>query len=168
MTNTPSGALGRHLQSILLSSEHVLDFAGGNSGQWLVATNLRAIIVKRGATIFSGLQSYVFLYQHITNIDMRPGLSNYVEIATAGTPTKDKGMLERIYDKSTLNYGPLSAGGIKRVVGVIRNQIALAMAPQAATSQSIPEQLAQLAQLLQNKAITQQEYEQAKRKILGR
>jgi hypothetical protein len=173
----PGGAAGHELQKTLLPGEPVLGYASGKGGIMLVATDRRAIVIKAGAVAtgrWGGHEVNSFGYQQITSTEMRGGLMDgYVEISTGGVQNRQPGRLGQMKASNIVPYNRPSEGAFRAVVEVIRQHLYAAPgqpAPNAqpAAAPSIPQQIAELAQLRDAGVLSPAEFEAKKAELLAR
>jgi hypothetical protein len=171
----PGGAEGKELQKTLGPGEQVLAWAQGKASATLVATDRRALVIKAGVATGSwfGKKSVSYGYPQISAIDMNTGLMDgYVEISSAGVTQKSRVSRTNQLTQADniVPFNKWSEGDFRKVVEVIRQKLYQPTAPQAAASsgQTIPDQIAALAQLRDSGVLSTEEFEAKKAELLAR
>jgi len=163
----PGGPIGNYLKKNLSQGEQYIDSATGVPGDHLIATDRRAIILKRG-TLPGSVKAFSYPYTQITAVDIREAVTgSWIQIGTAATPIRKTNFLGRLNAENLVQYSWVTGTGIKRVAGIIQQRIGQPMNV-AAPAASIPDQIAQLAHLRDTGAITEAEYQQKKQELLNR
>ncbi len=177
--NLPGGAVGKELKKTLAPGEQVLAHASGKGGATLVATDRRALIIKTGAAstgTWFGRKCASYGYPQITSLDLHTSLMDgYVQISTAGVTQKSRvgRYTQLIHADNICPFNKPSEGSFRRVVEVIREHLyawstSAAAASPAANRQTIPEQIAALAQLRDAGVLSASEFEAKKVDLLSR
>jgi hypothetical protein len=190
----PSSKLGKLFKEFLspgeIVSAAVLSASSGMSlHSVLVATNLGAIIIKKGGLGFAP-ETTRYPYWQITNVSIENLLfGSRVEISALGVeeppqeqeivwgrqhtvirPRRKKTTVVKILGPNVFAFkrrgGRLNA--VRAVVGVINEQVAHAGTPSSQPSANIPEQIRQLAALRDAGALSNTEFEAKKAELLAR
>lgn len=177
----PGGAEGKELRSLLLPGEQVLGWQQGRGGALLVATDQRAIIIKTGLTSgqWFGKKNSAWSYQQIVSVDLQTTFgSGWVEIVTAGMQARRGGTFSKSADAYQADNMVAFMGSDKSwrpLVNLLRQRMQLTQTGGGQPTQSapsvppsIPEQIAQLAQLRDQGILTPQEFDSKKAELLGR
>ncbi len=201
----PNSREGQELARMLTPNEAVLavghyklhQIGMGDLNHYLIATNLRVIIIKPTKGKMMGpiplprsVVSSFYPYRDISSVDMyEVGLTKYVpfighvrlNIRGNEEYTLDRGKIsvEKPVDPWLPNIAQFGKTdeyrqAFSHVVDVINQQIVLAHAPTSPTpapqpaAPSIPEQIKQLAALRDAGVLTSKEFEQKKAELLSR
>jgi len=151
----------------------------GLSKQSLIALDTRLLIVKRGflAGSTGGARKTVFDYASITNVEINTGWVNgVIEILTSAYPggvQKDFwNMGDNTDPMKASNTVPFSKRKLNEFQPYLDHLNGMVMAsrqsqPLTASATSLPDQIRQLHDLVQAGALTAEEFEQAKRRLLA-
>jgi len=190
MTETPVGAtiekidkkLEARLAEILQPDEHVVFKIDGGLAQALVATDQRAIILKRGAvvSIVGGISVYTQPYGAIAGIEWTwsPLTWGYFAIQTAGaTPISSRsiGLGNKQLGEATKAANAIGirskkvATALETAAGWIQSKATAAHAAPAPSpaSASDADEINKLGELHQAGLLTSEEFAAAKAKLLG-
>jgi len=171
------------VQENINQSEKILFCLVGSSNQSLIALNKRLLVIKTGfiAGVTFGSRITSFHYKDITGIEINTGLiSGVIEINTPsyqGTKEKDWWSMDRDRDPFKVsNCIPIAKGNLKEYqpyLEKLREKIQKAKITSTINSQTnfgskdIGSQLEKLASLHSSGELSDEEFEQAKRKLLG-
>lgn len=143
-------------------------------GAAIVVTDKRVLLIKAGAVTGKGLfagSAKSFYFPDISSVDLRVGLTGgHLQISAAGTAEhRDTKFMAMIEAENSITFTVQYKDAMKQVASIIRERMTKAKAQSevAASSYSLAGELAQLAQLLASGALTQDQFEAAKQRLLG-
>lgn len=169
------------LKSItLLPNERILMWLKGTFKEWLICTDKRAFIVKKGFMTGNTFGGNVFqmFYKNITSVEVNFHLvSGYFEISAGGVQNTIKN-----YWSTDKKFNPTQAPNcisitnkdlankFKEACTFITNKIQEETVQNNNTSQNIdiPEQIKKLAELKEQGILTEDEFETKKKELLSK
>lgn len=181
----PGGQIGRELQRMLFAGEQVMDYAQGKANQTLIATNMRAIVIKGalGSGGLWGTNVSTFPYAQLTSVDMRKGfVDGYVEISAGGMQGVQRGRVGQVKANNIVPFNKWDEAAFVRIVQTLQwyvqqahmpqmpqiVQMSQPMLPPPPPPPSIPQQIQQLAQLHDQGVLTDEEFTTKKAELLSR
>ena len=169
------GGLGRAATAALTPSEVVLDQLEGQTGEAIVVTTKRVLIIKAGyaAQAMFGQKVKSYPYDMISSVEVSAGLiSGRIQITVSGahegsgsnnkTSTAQKENLVQIF-RNQLDH----ARAIGNLIEEKRDAMRHAPAAQASTA-SLADELMKLAQLRDTGVLSPTEFETAKQRLLSK
>jgi hypothetical protein len=173
----------RHVEKHTNEDDEIRFALRGTNGQALVALQDRLIIIKPGITAgaLGGARVTTFYYDDITGIEANTGLMmGVIEVNTPafpGTTTKDYWSQDKDRNPRFLsNCVPIDRAGAKAYkpyLDQLRNWIREAKQGtrggqgSAPATPSMADELQKLASLKESGVLTEEEFQQAKRRLIG-
>ncbi|TMQ28906.1 MAG: hypothetical protein E6K65_11345 [Nitrospirae bacterium] len=169
----PPGKLQSALQENLQSDEPMEVCLNPAAGQAIVVTDRRMIIIKAGnvsGSGFFGVRAKSFPFSQITSVDVRMGmLGGHLQVSAAGTmEVKDREFMDMATAENAVTFTSDYKAVMKEVADLIRSKVLAAQKTSSVSAvRDIASQLADLQHLREQGALTDEEFAQAKAKLLG-
>lgn len=141
-------------------------------GDYLLVTNRKVVIIKAGvgtwATRAFGIKAKTFMYDHIASVDVAKGLLfGDIEIVSAGMVEKGTGgFFSAASKESVVQFQKEHFGEVQKLAGQIRTLAQHSRQPKAIQSSDIPDQIRKLAALRDSGVLTEDEFNEKKKKLL--
>lgn len=169
------GKLGKAFRdNVDTSTEQVVVSLCPSLGQGIVVTEKRVLIIKAGNVTGKGFfagSAKSFYFPNISSIDLRVGLTGgHLQISAAGTTEhRDAKHMDMVQAENSITFWGQYKDVMKQVASIIRERMAGAKSQSGpiASPSSLAAELAQLAKLLESGALTQGQFEAAKKRLLG-
>lgn len=175
------GGLGKALTSCVVDGERLLVALEGNTGEALVATDRKVVVIKAGFSsgAMFGKKTKSFHYDSLSSVELSYGLlSGRIQLSSAGTVEqthgyRQKGLLEAIGDASqaenVVNFPTMKKTAFNEAAEIIREMIRRTKQPPANESRrsDIAAEIRRLAELAKDGLITQEQFETKKLQLLG-
>ena len=175
-TSKLPGGLGKAVNQTLLPTETLLDEFHPISGEAIVVTDRRVLIVKAGqaAQAMFGQKIKSYPFEHITSVEVSCGLmSGRIQINVGGsseTPGHSKTLVQARQAENMIQIVRGYLARANEIAGLIETHrhAALESKTNVAPMQSdFTAQLERLAGLLERGVLTDSEFQQAKAKLLA-
>ena len=170
------GGLLQALKDTLSAGEEPVIQLNGNSGEALVVTDSRVIILKAGYSsgAMFGRKAKSFPFEQISSVETSKALiAGRIQITAAGTMEMSSraGFTNTREAENIVNYSPGERKAHERFTAAaayIRERIAAAKKPVATPSaSSLADELERLAALVTKGILTQAEFDAKKKQMLG-
>lgn len=170
------GKLGKAFSDNIGSQEEVLVKLSPSSGEAIVVTSRRVLIIKAGNVTgagFFGARAKSFSFQDIASVDLRVGvMGGHIQIAAAGTVEHaEGGIMNMVAAENAITFASGYKDTMRTVADLIRQKVEEAKRPApavAATSTvDLTAELERLGGLHAKGFITDVEFTAAKKKLLG-
>ena len=169
-----NNAVVDYISKNIIKGEKIIGTAIGVGGDYLLATNKKVVILKKGIATWAtggfGMKAKSHMLSKINSIDITKGLMySELEIVSAGTSEKSKGGFfksaasENIFQIEKKYYNELTV-----LVNRIREYIELSTTPNATISTDIPEQIKRLSELRDQGILTEEEFLEKKKALLNK
>jgi hypothetical protein len=167
-------AINEYISTNVVQGETVVATAIGLSGDFLLVTNKKVVILKKGMATWAtggfGLKTKSYLLDKINSIDISKGLIFCdLEIVSGGMVEKKGGSFfaaaesENIFQFEKKHYEEMTT-----LVNQIRALIERSSQQASAKSDSIPDLIGKLAELRDQGILTETEFNEKKLSLLGR
>jgi len=169
-------AVNDFISKSVIQGENILATAVGLSGDFLLVTNKKVVIIKKGFAAWAsggfGLKTKSFIINHIASIDIhKRWVTCDLEIVSGGMVEKSRGGFldsagsENIFQSEIEHYDAMLS-----LVNKIRELIDSTQSPQPvqATGLDIPSQIEKLASLMDKGIISNDEFAAKKQDLLSK
>ena len=167
------GGLLQALKDTLSAGEEPVIQLNGNSGEALVVTDSRVIILKAGYSsgAMFGRKAKSFPFEQISSVETSRAITaGRLQITAAGTvEIKQQSIGDAFQAENVINY-PTSKGMHEKfteAAAYIRERIAAAKKPVVAAAPSLADELERLAALVTKGILTRAEFDAKKKQMLG-
>ena len=174
MVEELKGKLEKAFQENIAEGETVDVKLQLHAGEGIAVTNKGVMIIKAGmvsAAGFFGASCKTFYYNQITSVDLRLGvMGGHIQLTVAGsTDIKGKGFLDMGKAENAATFTMDYKDRMKKVAELIRERVQLSQTQGTTPQQtkSVAEQIKELADLKQQGILSEEEFDQAKKKLLN-
>ncbi len=143
-------------------------------GNYLLVTNKKIVVIKAGVGTWGtgafGMKAKTFLYDHIASVDVSKGLLfGDIEIVSAGMVEKGSGgFFSGASKDSVVQFEKEHFDEVQKLAAQIRTLAQQSRQPKAVESPDIPEQIRKLASLRDSGVLTDEEFNEQKKKLLDK
>ncbi|HLJ62073.1 MAG TPA: hypothetical protein VKZ50_20305 [bacterium] len=166
------GNLGKGLAGTLQDGELVETAARTSTGEALVVTDRRVLILKAGFVTGAGLfgvRARSIPYSRIAAVDLRLALlGGHLKVVTTGLPRPaDATSFKFNNDENGVSFGPRRKPYMQRVAAIIVDKVrGTQVAPGPEPPGDLAAQLAELARVRDEGVLTDAEFEQVKTRLV--
>lgn len=164
------GKLNSAYLDTITADERVDVCLPGSSGEGIVVTDKRVIILKAGKFTgagFFGAKAKSFPYNQITSVDLRIAtLGGHLQLTTAGSDEiKAKKITDIRESENAISFDRANRENMKAVAELIRSRLGKTEST-ASSSGSVADELKKLAELKSQGILSDEEFESAKKRLL--
>jgi hypothetical protein len=167
-------AINKYISANVVRGEIPIAIAIGINGNFLLVTNKKVVILKKGLATWAtggfGLKAKTHFFNKISSIDISKGLMFCdLEIVSGGMVEKKSGsFFTALESENIFQFQKKYYEKVTNLVNQIRELIELSIHSGSLKSESIPVQIKNLADLLQQGILTEAEFSEKKKSLLDR
>lgn len=168
------GKIRRCLEDNLNPNEKVEVSLNPAMGEGIVVTESRVIFIKAGLTTGSGVlgaRAKSFPFTQISSVDLRVSFAGgHLQVSAPGTSeVKDRSLMDMPKAENAVTFTVNYKGIMKEVAEIIRAKASAAQSLKglASSPRDLASQLAEIARLKEQGILTDEEFAQAKSKLLA-
>ncbi len=143
-------------------------------GDYLLVTDKKVVVIKSGVGTWGtgsfGLKTKAFLYEHIASVDVsKRWISGEIEIVSSGMVEKSfGGFFAGASKDSVVQFEKKYFDEVQKLAARIHELAAQARQPRGTAAADIPGQIKKLAELRVAGILSEEEFAEQKRKLLGK
>jgi len=166
------GGLGSAANSALADQELVVDEMEGLQGEAIVVTDKRVLVIKAGFSsgALFGRKVKSYPYHQITSIEVSVGLTlGRIQLSVAGTSEAwlRSDIVNLSQAENVVQISRAQLEDARRIAALIEERIAASQQPNQPSQLSLAGELAKLAELKESGVLSDEEFQAAKKRLLG-